>query len=303
MTSPSKPLIEVPTEDGWTLHLEAHLPPAEPRGAMLLGPGMMLDRRAMDRPTGQGLATFFRDRDFAAYTLDLRGKGAGGPKAGSGGRWTYDDLVLHDLPTALTALADLHPHLPRVLLGHSLSAHVGAATVGIHPELPVDALVLLAPVVWIRRHEPSRVQWILKRAILSLWHGVTRTVGHFPARRLGIGTEDEPPGYVSQFPAWARQNRWAHRSGEPDYLEALARVRQPTLVVAGGADRIARPAAVERFARALGGDTVAFRTAPGAGHMDLIDGRASRDLWRELADWIDRLQLRGGGSSGSVRTR
>lgn len=301
--SPSGPLIRVPTEDGWTLHLEAHLPPDEPRGAMLLGPGMMLDRRAMDRPTGSGLATFFRDRGFAAYTLDLRGKGAGGPKAAAGGRWTYDDLVLHDLPAALTTLAELHPHLPRVLLGHSLSAHVGAAAVGLRPELPVDALVLLAPVVWIRRHEPSRLHWLWKRSVLALWHAVTRTVGHFPARRLRIGTEDEPLGYVSQFPDWARENRWAHRSGEPDYLEALARVRRPALVAAGGADKIARPAAVERFAQTLGGEAVAFCTTPGAGHMDLIDGRVSRDLWRELADWIDALQLGDATSSGSVRTR
>lgn len=295
-------LIEVPTRDGWTLHLEPHLPPGPPRGAMLLGPGMMLDRRAMDRPCGRGLASYFRDRGFAAYTLDLRGKGAGTPKAAHGGQWTYDDLVLHDLPAALRKMADLHPDRPRLLLGHSLSAHVGAAAVGVRPELPVDALVLLAPVVWIRRHEPSRLRWLAKRAILALWHASTRIVGHFPARRLRLGTEDEPLGYVAQFPAWARENQWTHASGNPDYLSALGRVDRPVLVIAGGTDRIARPVSVQAFARAMENTGLTFRVVPRAGHMDLIDGRIGGELWREIYGWVDSLELIPGGSS-AARTR
>lgn len=296
-------VIRVPTGDGWAVHLEPHLPPGEARAALLLGPGMMLDRRAMDRPKGRGLASFFRDLGFAVYTLDLRGKGAGGPKAGDGGDWTYDDLVLRDLPAALQAVAERHPNVPRWLLGHSLCAHVGAASVGLRPVLPVDGLVLLAPVVWIRRHEPSRFHWIAKRATLAVWHGVTRVVGHFPARRLRIGTEDEPPGYVAQFAAWARTNRWGHRSGTPDYLVALGRIEQPVLVVSGQRDRIARRVSVERFARAVGEHGAVHRTVPGAGHMDLIDGRVCRDAWEEIVTWMDGLQLSASGSSASARTR
>lgn len=295
MKAPASP-IRVPTSDGWAVHLEPHLPKGSPRAALLLGPGMMLDRRAMDRPRGRGMASFFRDRGFAAYTLDPRGKGAGGPKAADGGNWTYDDLVLRDLPAALRELAARHPDVPSLLVGHSLSSHVGAASVGIHPDLPVDGLVLLAPVVWIRRHEPSRLHWLAKRMTLTAWHAVARAVGYFPARRLRIGTEDEPLGYVSQFTDWARANRWGHRSGAPDYLAALGRIEQPVLVMSGERDRIARPTSVERFARAVGARGAPHRTVPGAGHMDLIDGRRCRDAWEGIATWIEEVQL-------SVRTR
>src|SRR5436305_1040547 len=149
-------LLPVATADGWTIHLEEHPAPPAPIAALLLVPGMMLDRRAMDRPAGRGLASFFRARGYAVYALDLRGHGASRPAAGSGAAgadWSYDDLVAHDLPAALAAVAARHPGLPVGVLGHSLGAIAAAAAVGCRPELPADLLVLLSPTVWIRALE------------------------------------------------------------------------------------------------------------------------------------------------------
>lgn len=295
------------TRDGWTLHLEEH-PPRSPggsaraRAALVLSPGMMLGRRAMDRPSGRGLASHLAGRGHHVYTLDLRGHGASGPKAGEGADWTYDDLVLHDIPAAVGAVARRHPDLPLAWVGHSLSAHAGAATLGLRRDLPLDAAVLISPVVWMRRHEPSAAWWLYKRLVLALWHGLTRAVGHTPARRLGIGTDDEAAGYVAQFPRWARQDRWRSREDLPggplDYLEGLGRVELPVLVMNARGDRwISRTPCVRRFAaemvrarltflelgrRELGGDTE-------PGHMALLTDPRSRPAWERIADWLDRV--------------
>ncbi len=96
--------LRIATRDGWSLHLASYpqcaapapavpaTPPdpvgtgSAPPAAMLLGAGMMLDGRAMDRPAGHGLASFFQARGFAVYSLDLRGHGESGPPRRAG--WT-----------------------------------------------------------------------------------------------------------------------------------------------------------------------------------------------------------------------
>src|SRR5712692_476344 len=61
--------LRLVTPDGWSLHLACYPPAEPPRAALLLAPGMMLDGRAMDRPAGRGLASFFHRRGYAVYTL------------------------------------------------------------------------------------------------------------------------------------------------------------------------------------------------------------------------------------------
>lgn len=314
----SGPLIPVDTADGWTLHLEEHPPaavggtPAVARAALLVSHGMMVNRRSLDRPSGRGLVSFFRRRGFHVYSLDLRGHGASGPKAGDGGRWTYDDIVQLDLPAAIRAVARRHPELPLAYLGHSLSGHGGGVALGLDPQLPVDAAVLISPVLWIRSHEPSYPWWLYKRLMLGLWWGLTRVAGRTPARRLGIGTEDEAPGYVRQFPEWARHDRWVGRVAagiagdakagaedgkEVDYLAALSRVRGPVLVVNARGDRwVSRTPSVRRFADALTAARVEVREVGRAdlpelrrepGHMTLVTDRRSRPAWEGIAEWLE----------------
>ena len=295
-------VIDVPTADGWTIHLEERPPQRTPaRAAVVLAPGMMVDRRCLDRPPGGGMASFFAAAGHHVYTLDLRGHGASRPSAGEGGDWTYDEIVAHDVPAAVEEVARRHPRLPLAWIGHSLSAHAGAAALGQRPDLPVDAAVLVGPVVWIRPHEPSLAWWLYKRALLALWSGVTRLAGRTPARRLGIGSDDEAPGYVAQFGTWARSGRWrgapGGATGGADYLAGLARIEVPVLVVNARGDAwICRTPAVRRFAAALerapvtflelGRDELGTRREPR--HMALVTDPACRRGWERIVEWLDR---------------
>jgi predicted alpha/beta hydrolase len=301
------------TADGWSLHLASYPPPCPPpapgaveagpasgaRAAILLAPGMMLDGRAMDRPPGRGLASFFRRRGYLVYSLDLRGHGESRPRAARCVDWSFDDLVTVDIPLAISAVKARHPDLPLVWLGHSLSAHAGAVAVGQRPELPADLLVLLCPGAWIRELEPSWLLWQGKRATLWLWNGVTAVCGRFPAARLGIGTNDESRGYVRQHREWAAAGRWQSRDGSADYLAGLARIRQPALVVAAAGDWLCRPASVRLLAAAIApapsgmvelwevtGRDLSRRRHPG--HMDVLTAPPAERLWERIDDWISR---------------
>lgn len=280
---------------------------------LLLAPGMMLSGRSLDRPRGRGMATALAARGHLVYLLDLRGHGASRPAAAEGADWTYDEIVAFDVPAAVEAVAARHPGRRLVWIGHSLSAHAGAAAFGQRPDLGLAAAVLISPVVWIRRHEPSPAAWLAKRANLSLWWWLTRAVGHTPARRLRIGSDDEAPGYVRQFVEWARADAWTSRpeppgpphpwTGRVDYLAGLARVRFPVLVVNARGDRwISRTACVRCFADAFTGAPVEFwelgreelglsrRQMPlEPGHMALVKDARSAAAWDRIADWIDEL--------------
>ena len=300
--------IPVRTADGWTIHLHPHPAPhpspgAAERAVLLLSPGMMLSGRSFDRPRGRGMASWLAARGHTVYLVDLRGHGASRPLPSEGGDWTYDDIVAFDVPAAIEAAKARHPDRPLVWIGHSLSAHAGAAAFGQRPDLPLAAAVLVSPVVWMLCHEPSRALWWAKRATLRLWWWLTLTVGYMPARRLRVGSDDEPPGYVRQFLDWARADAWTSRDGRVDYLAGLARVPFPTLVVNARGDLwISRTPCVRRFAAALTGAPVDFweigreelglsrREMPAEpGHMALVKDPRSVRAWERIAEWIDRL--------------
>lgn len=272
---------------------------------LLLAPGMMLSGRSFDRPRGRGMASALAARGHPVYLVDLRGHGASGPAAGEGGDWTYDQIVAFDVPAAVEAVAARHPGRRLVWVGHSLSAHAGAAAFGQRPDLPLAAAVLISPVVWMRRHEPSAAAWLVKRATLALWWRLTRAVGHTPARRLRVGSDDEAPGYVRQFLDWARADAWTSGEGGVDYLAGLSRVRFPILVVNARGDRfVSRTACVRCFAAAFTAAPVTFwelgrrelglprRKMPlEPGHMALVKDPRSAPAWERIAEWIDSQTL------------
>jgi len=285
-------IFEARTGDGWRLELEEIAAPAGARAACLLGHAMMTNRRSLDRPAGRGMASALAAPGrLAVYTFDCRGHGGSAARDGRG--WTYDDIALRDVPAAVAAVRARAPGLPLVLVGHSLVAHGGLAWLGQEPDAPVGAVVALAANVWIPRLEPDRLTWLGKRATLEAWRVASIPLGRFPARRLGMGNEDEPRAYVEQFLRWARTDRWDANDGR-DYLAGLARVRAPVLAVAGEADRfMCTPGAARAFAAALRAAPVTFRLVgahelPGfrPDHMGLVTARQAAPLWAELERWI-----------------
>ena len=88
---------------------------------------MFCNRRAMDRPAGEGLGTHLAKSGFETYLVDLRGHGQSGPAASRNVDFSYDDIVLRDIPAVIRHVAALHPDLPLVWLGHSLGGHAGLA--------------------------------------------------------------------------------------------------------------------------------------------------------------------------------
>jgi predicted alpha/beta hydrolase len=251
---------------------------------------MMVDRRTLDR-RGRGLASQLAARGIACVSADLRGHGASGPRAGEGGDWRYDDLVEHDVPTLAAWARAQFPSLPVVCVGHSLFGHVSLAHVARHADAPIDGLVLLSCNVanpdWARRP----LQLVLKRSLIEVAALVSRVVGRVPARRLGIGSDDEAAGYVRDFVRCVRAVEWRAHDGF-SYYDALPSVTRPVLAMVGAGDRVM---ASEADARGLvaGLPRLDFRVVGrrsglsfDPGHMGLLLDERARPAWVEVADFI-----------------
>jgi predicted alpha/beta hydrolase len=162
-------------------------------GVAVLAHAMFARRTEFERPAGSGLAPFLANRGWRTIAFDFRGHGDSGPSAADGGSWSYDDLVLGDLPAVVLCARDRAKRVPVAVVGHSLGGHVALASQGIG-RIGADAIVAIASNVWMRSLEPSRMRWALKRAMLEAIEGVCARRGYFPARALRLGSDDEASG-------------------------------------------------------------------------------------------------------------
>lgn len=271
--------------DGWSLAVSEFPARGRARGVVLAGHAMMANRRTLDRPRGQGLASTLAEAGLHVYTFDVRGHGESSPAAAAGGRWSYDDVVNGDIPAMVAWVRQRHPDLRLGILGHSLIGHGALLWLGITPEAPVDALVLYATNLWIRQCEPRTARWLRKRATLALWLLLSRPLGYFPARRLRFGTDDEPVSLVRDFGRWVATDGCKRLSDGVDYLAGRARVKQPVLAFVGEKDDLL---CVEecsaRFLAPIPDHTL--RSVPGADHMTLVTRETSRPAWEQTAAWF-----------------
>lgn len=289
---------ELTTTDGARLDVLELTPGSDAPAIVIAGHAMMVDRRTFyrpDRPDRPSLAGTLVTAGLRVLIPDLRGHGASGPLAGEGADWSYDDLV-RDVGAYVALARALAPDRPVVLLGHSLFGHLSLAWLGLQPDAPVAAVVLLGVNIWNRRWEPNVLHAWAQRGTMALAQLVTSLRGHAPVRALRLGTADEARRYWSEMARWVARDTWSARDGA-DYHRNLARIRRPVLhVVSDGDTFAARPAQALRFSAPLAGVREVVHLGRGCphpalaglapGHMGFVTDPACEPLWAHVAEWI-----------------
>jgi predicted alpha/beta hydrolase len=237
----------------------------------------MASRRIWNSRRESGFAATLAEQGIRTLALDFRGHGESGTPAARGGIWTFDELAREDLPALSRAARERWPRDRLTLVGHSLGGQA--------------ALAALATNIWLPGEEPNPFLRARKASIVRLMRGITRARGYFPARALGIGSDDECAPYME---GWARhwdRDAWHSDDDTVDYFAALGRIELPVLAIASVGDRsLCTPQAAFRFIGRVRRASVRFelirRADDGSAppdHMEMVTTARAASSWHEVA--------------------
>lgn len=255
---------------------------------------------------GAGIPATYYDR-FAAWlaeegvpvlSYDYRGIGSSRPASLRGFKTSVEEWGSKDCAAAIATLSVTYPGVPLLLLGHS----VGCFAAGfLHDPATIAGMVFVAPHTGYYGDYASRqrpMMWMAWHAMMPL---LTRAIGYFPGRRLGL-PEDLPRGVALEWAARRRPDfRWNLRlpDGSPDAArhaalqQRFAAFRGSALSVRVSDDAFSTAAGEARIEGLFSGvrfEHAVFEPAacgtPAIGHFGYFRSRAREALWPRIRDWI-----------------
>lgn len=231
--------------DGYELEAALYVPHATqpPRRVALLHCGAGIPAARYRR-----FARFLAEAGIPVLTYDYRGIGHSRPDALRGFRAAIEDWSEYDCGGAIAWLRERYPKAEMVGIAHSIGALVIG---GAHNSAQQSRLVLIgAHTGYYGDYHPK-----YRLPMTAVWHGMmpalTRIVGYFPARRLGLG-EDLPAKVALQW-AGRRSPELRPTGTEPGYerlqllLDRCAALQRPALLVSISDDAFATAAGTKRL--------------------------------------------------------
>ncbi len=280
--------LELRTEDGVTLRGTVREPegPSGVRATLVLAHAAFARRSAWEKPRGKGLAERYATLGYRTISFDFRGHGESERGASAS---AYDAFVRWDLPSVVACARDRGQKV--VVIGHSLGGHVALASQGIG-KLGADALVVAGATVWHPAFEPSFVRSVALTGAAGVVDTISRYTGKFPARALGMGSDDADQGSLTPFLRAARGLGYGSDDGHDDYLAALSRVKVPVAGLVSRGDGICSPEQGARFVRRTSGPTKVIVLGRGPrgeappSHMELVTSEACHAAWDAALAWV-----------------
>lgn len=244
----------------------------------------------------QHFAAFLAQGGMPTLTYDYRGIGRSRPGALRGFEAGMADWSEYDCAAAIAWLRGRFPGAAIVGFAHSAGAWLMGGA---------DNAAEQARLVLIGAHTGYYVDYASRyRLVMTLlWHGlmpaITRLVGYFPGRRLGLG-EDLPLKVALQWAA--RRSPELRPTGgdsasarERMLLDRCALLQRPALIVSISDDAFATPAGVRRlmtyYPRLSPVQHLLFTPADAGvgriGHFGFFGRRVGAVLWPRLLARLD----------------
>ncbi|RQO76165.1 esterase [Aquitalea sp. FJL05] len=232
---------------------------------VLLVHGVMADGRIFYSDSGKGLAHFLADAGYDVFVADLRGRGRSTPKIDATSRHGQTEIICQDLPALHAAIFKLKGGQRLHWMAHSWGGVHMSSCLLRYPQLAAQ----VASLVYFGSKRSIAVRNLRKWLEVDLiWNiaarWLIRCYGYLPARRIGLGADDETEKSHRQSKRWAKLRPWVDSDDGFDYGAAARHVSLPPALY------------------------FAARNDPCRGHVD--DVRRFRD---ESGPHLSRLRLLG----------
>jgi predicted alpha/beta hydrolase len=227
----------LPGENGEKIWIGRMGDPAGP--AILLVHGAIENSRIFYTQKGKGLAPFLAENGFDVFVTDLRGKGKSTPPAHTGkikaGQY---EVIMQDLPALVEKIRSLKTAQAAIhVMAHSWGGVLLAAWYARFADANPDirSMVFFASKRKIYVHHIKR--WFM---VDLMWSGVgslaTWLMGYLPAKKLKMGSDDEPGKFFFECNKWVYSNQWIDPRDGFDYKEAFKKIHFPPVLSLTGAN-------------------------------------------------------------------
>lgn len=315
------------TDDGWFIALHRYKPERviypEP---VIVCHGLGSNKYSWDIGR-KSIGKYLKAKGFDVWLLDLRGSGYSS-KPSVFGKYSYDysfdDYVLHDLPSAIEYVEEKTGASKVFWVGHSMGGMVLYAYItrvtswdiraGVTVGSPVDFTLpgLLREVILHVKEIVYGMRFFPVRPLSQMFSPFGKIIAVEPAdilvwesrniepdvRRkvMANGVENVAGGVLQQFAMWFEKGDFTSKDGVFSYKYGLRGVRVPILFIAGVIDGLAPPQNVYPAYKLLGTSDKRFVVASKSNgfhhnyaHTDLILGKyVEKDIYPLIIDWFER---------------
>lgn len=259
--------IQITAADGYVL--TGTLYDAASNDALLVAPAMGVKRRFYD-----AFARHIAERGRSVVTIDYRGIGDSRPSSLRTFGGTMSDWGRLDIAAAIDWIGrELRPS-SLAYAGHS----AGGQLVGLAANAErIDSMLLVCAQSGHWRHWPG----VRAYGLGALWLAmplISRIVGFFPSKPLGLGSEDLPRGVASEWARFGRHPEYIFRDHDP---APYGRLTAPILAYSFCDDSYGPKSAVDWFVARYSGAPVTrvHVDVPGLGHFGYFRRGKGEPYW------------------------
>jgi pimeloyl-ACP methyl ester carboxylesterase len=225
-----------------------------PHPPVLLIHGSIENGKVFFSKSGKGYAPFLADAGFDVFVADLRGKGESTPFVARGFKASQTDTISKEIPflvdrvLSITGADSLH------LGAHSWGGVLLLSAYALcHQKWNIRSFIFFGTKRRIGIFNWARFTTIdLGWSILGAFF--TILYGYLPAKKLKMGSDNEPSRFYFQVNRWVYSKRWTDAETGTDYRKILKNLMLPPVhLYTGKNDKLlGHPEDVRRLALEIG---------------------------------------------------